>query len=200
MKIKLLVGLVAVWVVIIIAIIIYTAAHKTKPIKSNAETVGSAPTSYLQQPSPGINNKLEAQTDPNTSNTRGSETNPNHTVQDNSALGRLNQFFSLINNGKLDGAASMIDPNTLMVVISNQKDKDAREVILNYVKIFNAGDMVSSNVLQQDITSTDEIKFTVELTFKKGNRKMAVTMYNLILDNVTGNRGWFIKSMVAPSK
>jgi hypothetical protein len=214
MKFKLLLGLAALWVVIIIGIIIYTAAHKSKPINSNGQTSNTSTQSspYLQQPSPGIINRAEVQTDPkssndqgsqanpNTSNTQGSQTNPNNIVQDNSAIGRLNQFFSLINDGKLDGAASMVDPNTLMVAISNQKDKDAREDMLNYVKIFTAGDMVSSKVLKQDNISIDEIIFTVELAFKKGNStKIAVTMHNLILDKVTGNGGWFVKSMVVPS-
>ncbi|MDQ0896339.1 MULTISPECIES: hypothetical protein [unclassified Paenibacillus] len=118
-------------------------------------------------------------------------------VQPNSPLDKVDLFLTLINEGKLDGAAALFDPNILMVAISNQKDKDSRQVMESFVQIFRPGDMVSYTSTPIDSKSTNEKSFKVQLKMKKGGDQIyTVLLDNIINDATTGKSSWYIKSVV----
>lgn len=118
-------------------------------------------------------------------------------VQPNNPTDKIDLFLTLINEGKLDGAAALFDPNILMVAISNQKGRDSREVLERFVQIYQPGDMLSYVTTPIDSSNSKEKSFKVQLKMKKGGNQIYTVLLDNIINNATTGKGnWYIKSIV----
>lgn len=118
-------------------------------------------------------------------------------IQPDTPSDKVKLFLTLLNEGKLDGAAALFDPNTLMVALSNQQEKDPRKWLEDYVQIFKPGDMLSFTATPIDSTSNTEKDFLVTLkTKQKIDQTFTFYLVNIIVDSATDKNGWYIKNVV----
>ncbi|CAG7651632.1 hypothetical protein ACFQI7_27990 [Paenibacillus allorhizosphaerae] len=169
--------LVSAWVIVIVGFIIYSHAGP----KENKDKKPSAAVSADRNP-------IISYEQP------GGPTDQKKIVQSRKPEDAVKLFFSLINEGKLDGAVSIIEPDYMLLVVSSQKNKAPVEVMHSYVHLFNKGELKSIDFTPPE-PSAEQIKATTIVQLNNGTKlQVNFDMYFLDIDGA-GLKNWYLKDI-----
>jgi hypothetical protein len=105
-------------------------------------------------------------------------------------------FLNLINEGKLDEAATYVDGNHLLNLMAKDKPKDQNAYIENYVHLFNAGEMGLAKISPpKDISHNMSCTVEIEL---KNNKKITFFIGLAEMINDEGpqiEKQWFLTAI-----
>ncbi|SED06305.1 hypothetical protein SAMN05443246_5543 [Paenibacillus sp. GP183] len=105
-------------------------------------------------------------------------------------------FLNLINEGKLDEAATYVDGNHLLNLMAKDKPKDQNAYIENYVHLFHAGEMGRAKISPlKDISHNMSCAVEIDL---KNNKKISFVIGLSEMVNDEGpqiEKQWFLTAI-----